>query len=191
MPHQLSSSHLINQGDTAIKYPGTTTSAFTDTSFYANCGKTGASGTIKLYGCAICAMAMFSLYKGGLTNSNDNTYWSVVHATIGATNNAADFKGASADYTATIGGNDISVNIATTTDISTEVGNGNICVVRLEQGSNSHYVLVDGWDSSATDFERYLVADPDGGTLKTLKDTMVKRGFPVSASSITERYVLS
>ncbi|MEF3305643.1 hypothetical protein [Paenibacillus sp. GYB003] len=191
MPHKLSSTHLINQADSTIKYPNSTTSAFTDTNFYANCGKTAASGTIKQYGCAICAMAMFSLYKGGLTNSNDNTYWAVVEATVGATNNAADFLGATANYTATIDDNDISVNIETTADVSTEAENGNICMVRLKQGTNSHYVFVDGWNAPASGFDRYLVADPDGGTLKTLKDTMTKRGFSVDASVITEKYLLS
>lgn len=33
MSHKLSSTHLINQGDTSIYYPGTSTSAFTDSNF--------------------------------------------------------------------------------------------------------------------------------------------------------------
>lgn len=189
MPHKLSSTNLINQGDTSIKYPGTTTSAFTDTSFYAKCGKTAASGTIKQYGCAICSLAMFILYKGGLSNSNDNTYNAVVQATIGGTNNAADFTGNG--FTATIGSQNIRVNIATTSDVSAEVQNGNICLVRLYENGNSHYVVVDGWNSSASDFYRYLVSDPDGGTQKTLADTMIRRGFSLNASVITQKYTLS
>jgi hypothetical protein len=191
MPHKLSSSHLINQGDTAIKYPGTSTSAFTDTNFYQNCGKTAATGTIKQYGCAICDLAMFILYKGGLSNSNDNVYNAVVQATKKGTDNYADFTHQS--FTATMGSQSIGVNIATTADVSTEAENGNICMVRLYQSStgNSHYVIVDGWNASASGFDRYLVCDPDGGTQKTLRDTMVKRGFPVDASILTEKYKLS
>ncbi|MNC82727.1 hypothetical protein D3C75_1363520 [compost metagenome] len=65
-------------------------------------------------------------------------------------------------------------------------------MVRLELGKDkSHYLIVDGFNSSASGFDRYLVADPDGGTQKTLADTMRKRGFPVAASSITEKYKLS
>ncbi|BFH60109.1 MULTISPECIES: hypothetical protein [Paenibacillus] len=191
MPHKLSSTHLINQGDASIKYPGTTTSAFTDTNFYKKCGKTAASGTIKQYGCAICDLAMFILYKGGLSNNNDNTYNAVVQATIGGTNNAADFTHQS--FTATMGSKSIKVNIQAISDISTEVEKGNICIARLYNSStkNSHYVIVDGWDSSASGFYRYLVCDPDGGVQKTLADTMIKRGFPVDAAYITERYLLS
>ncbi|WP_025688627.1 hypothetical protein [Paenibacillus zanthoxyli] len=189
MPHKLSSTNLINQADSSIKYPNTAISAFTDTSFYANCGKTAASGTIKQYGCTICSLAMFILYKGGLFNSNDNTYNAVVQATVGGTNNAADFTGNS--FTATIGSQNINVNLATTSDVSEEVGNGNICLVRLYQNGNSHYVLVDGWNSSASDFYRYLVCDPDGGTQKTLADTMIKRGFSLNASVITQKYKIS
>ncbi|TXK75883.1 hypothetical protein [Paenibacillus sp. N3.4] len=191
MPHKLSSTNLINQGDTSIKYPGTTTSAFTDTSFYKNCGKTAASGTIKEYGCPICDLAMFILYKGGLSNNNDNTYNAVVQATIGGTDNAADFTWKS--FTATMGSQNIKVNLAATSDVSAEVDNGNICLVRLydQSNKNSHYVLVDGWNSAATGFDRYLVCDPDGGTQKTLADTMKKRGFPQDAAYITQKFTVS
>ena len=189
MLHKISSTNLISQGDTSIKYPGTTTSAFTDTSFYGKCSKAAASGTIKQYGCAICSLAMFILYKGGLSKNNDNIYNAVVQATKGGTNNAADFTGNS--FTATMGSQNIKVNLATTTDIAAEVRNGNILLVRLYQNGNSHYVVVDGWDSSASGFNRYLVCDPDGGTQKTLADTMTKRGFSVDASVITQKYKLS
>lgn len=189
MGHKLSSSNLINQGDHNIKYPGTSTEAFYDTNFYANCGKGGASGTIQKYGCVICDLAMFILYKGGLSNSNDNTYNAVVQATEGGTNYYADFTHQS--FTATMGSQNISVNIQVISDVSTEVENGNICMLRLESGSNSHYVIVDGWDPNATGFYRYLVCDPDGGVQKTLADTMIKRGFPQDVSSVTERYKLS
>ncbi|MDR0271518.1 hypothetical protein [Paenibacillus sp.] len=189
MPHKLSSTHLINQADSSIKYPGKSTSAFTDTNFYKNCGKTGATGTIKDNGCPICDLAMFILYKGGLTNNNDNTYNAVVQATIGGTTKAADFTHES--FTTTMGSKSIKVNIQSISDISAEVQKGNICMVRLQNGNNSHYVIVDGWDDSAKELNRYLVCDPDGGVQKTLADTMSKRKFPVNAASITERYLLS
>ncbi|MBU5445608.1 MULTISPECIES: hypothetical protein [Paenibacillaceae] len=189
MPHKLSSTHLINQGDTSIKYPGTETSAFTDKNFYKNCGKTGASGDIKTFGCAICSLAMFILYKGGLTNNNDNTYNAVVEATKKGTNNDADFT--AKGFTAKMENKDIEVAIDKIADISAEVQNGNICMVKLEEGKNMHFVIVDGWNSSASGFDRYLVADPDGGTQKTLADTMKKRGFTVDAKVITGKYKLS
>ncbi|WP_232697211.1 hypothetical protein [Brevibacillus daliensis] len=105
------------------------------------------------------------------------------------TNNAADFTGSG--FTAKMGNQNIAVKIDKIADVSGEVQNGNICMVRLKEGSNSHYVIVDGWNSSVSGFDRYLVADQDGGTQKTLADTMKKRGFTVDASVITEKYKLS
>lgn len=82
MPHKLSSTHLINQGDTSIYNPGTSTPAFTDANFFKNCGKTGATGTIQKFGCPICDLAMFILYKGGLSNATkSNVYYAVWEAT--------------------------------------------------------------------------------------------------------------
>ncbi|MBP2114887.1 hypothetical protein [Paenibacillus silagei] len=190
MPHKLSSTHLINQGDTSIYYPGTSTSAFTDSNFYKKCGKTAAGGDIKQYGCAICALGMFILYKGGLSNTTkSNVYYAVVEATTKGTNNAADFT--ASGFTAKIGSQSIGVTITPIADVSVEAEKGSICMMRLKQGSNSHYVIVDGHNSSASNFDKYLVCDPDGGVQKTLTATMQKRGFSVSASVITERYKLS
>ena len=61
MAHEIS--NVINQGDTSIIYPSTSTKAFTDTSFYSKYGKTDATGTIKANGCAICALATYTLLK--------------------------------------------------------------------------------------------------------------------------------
>ncbi|MEK3904080.1 MULTISPECIES: hypothetical protein [unclassified Paenibacillus] len=190
MPHKLSSTHLINQGDTSIYNPGTSTPAFTDANFFKNCGKTGATGTIQKFGCPICDLAMFILYKGGLSNATkSNVYYAVWEATKKGTDNAADFT--AKGFTAKIGSQSITVSITPIADVSVEAEKGNICMMRLEEGSNSHYVIVDGHDSSASGFDKYLVCDPDGGVQKTLTKTMQKRGFTVSASVITERYKLS
>lgn len=193
MPNILSSSHLIGQSDKTVFHPGTSTPAFTDTNFYkTTCGKTGTfSGTISGNGCAIVTLAMFMLYKGGLSNTTkSNVYEAVVEATKRGTNENVDFKGAQS-FTATVAGKSISVKITTTTDLGTELKNSKICIARFYQGSNSHYVLVDGWDSTASGLDCYLVSDARGGTFRTIKTAMTAGGFTADAQYITERYVIS
>lgn len=194
MPHKLSTTHLINQGDTSIKYPNDSTkSVFTDNSFYTTvAGKTGSvSGNIKGNGCGICTLAMFALYKGGLTNTNDNVYYAVLEATKNGTNNNADVHYNS--FNVSIGSQKIAVNLTAVSDIGDEAAAGNICFVFLDNGAgNTHYVLVDGWNPDAQDpFDKYLVCDSDGGVQKTLRETMSKRGFAVAASSVKKRYRIS
>jgi len=192
MPHALSTSQLINQVDSSIQYPGGGGDVFHDLNFYSYCGKTGAIGTIAENGCAICDVAMFSLYKGGLSNSNDNTYYSVAYATEYATNSAADLYTSGFSYTVTIGGQNISVTSTVIPDVSAQVQVGNVCMVRLYTDPNhSHYVIVDGWDSSASGFYRYLVCDPSGGVYRTLADVMQQRFGYQDASLITQKYLLS
>ena len=45
-------------------------------------------------------------------------------------------------------------------------------------------------DSNATGFNRYLVADPDQGELRTLQDVFDRRDITANASNITEKYIL-
>jgi hypothetical protein len=189
MAHKLSSIYLINQGNTGIKKPNATKSAFTDADFYKNCGKTDAVGTIKDNGCAICTLAMFILYKGGLPNENNNTYYAVEEATKKGTNQAADCT--HSGFTATIGSKSISVNIAAIADLAAEIQSGGVCMARLKQGSNSHYFIIDGWDGTKSGFARYLVCDPDGGAQKSLADTMSRRGFTADAVYLVGKYKLS
>lgn len=181
-------SNVINQGDASIVYPGISTKAFTDTKYYGNCGKTGATGTIKANGCAICALATYALYKGGLFATNNNIYYAVEQTTINATNSSADVT--YNDFSVKIGSKTINISMTKTSDMADAANNGKICFVRLKQGSNSHYVLLDGMDSTATGFDRYLVADPDGGKLRTLQDVFERRGITANASYITEKYIL-
>ena len=182
--------YAINQGDTSIKYPGTSTSAFTDYDFYANCGKYNASGTIKQYGCAICALATFILHKGNLSATNDNIYYAVEQATIKGTNNAADFTHSS--FTANIGNKSIYVTISETHDLAAAVSDGKICLARIENGSDSHYFLIDGMDMSASEnFDKYLTCDPNGGIQATLSDVFARADIPANNNNITEKYILS
>lgn len=186
MGHKIS--YVINQGDTSIVYPGTSTKAFTDVNFYKKCGKTSAEGTIDDYGCAICALATYVLYKGGLSATNNNIYYAVEQTTINATDPAADviYK----DFSVKIGSKTINVTLDATSDMAAAANSGKICFVRLKEGSKSHYILLDGMDSAATGFDRYLVADPDGGKLKTLQDVFERRGITASASNIVAKYIL-
>lgn len=186
MAHKIS--NVINQADTSIVYPSTSTKAFTDTSFYSKCGKTSATGSIKSNGCSICALATYALYKGGLSATNDNIYHAVQQTTVNATNNAADVT--YNDFSVTIGSKTIKITLDKTSDMAAAANSGEICFVRLKEGANSHYVLLDGMDSTATGFNRYLVADPDGGKLRTLQDVFDRRGITANASNITEKYIL-
>lgn len=178
MGHAISSSKVINQGD------------YKDPDFYASCGKPNASGTISSNGCAICALATFVLHKGGLSSSKKLE--AITQVTIEATNPAADVT--YDDFKVTVGSKNISVTYDSISDIAAAVDDGEICLVKLQDPNNSrntHFVLVDGMDYSAEGFDRYLVADPDGGDLKTLQDTFEKRNIKSSASSIVKKYILS
>ena len=186
---KVTAGYLIAQGSTSVYYPNSTTPAFTDSSFYKKCGKTSASGTISGNGCAIVALGMFILYKGRLTNNSANTYDAVAEATRKGTNVAADFT--AQGFTATVGSSNVSVGITSIPDLSLAIQAGSVCMARLQSGGKSHYVIVDGWNEIATDFDRYLVADPAGGKHITLKKAMENGGYPVNASSITQRYKFS
>ena len=186
MAHKIS--NVINQGDGKIVYPGTSTKVFTDPAFYGKCGKSAATGTIAGNGCAICALATYVLYKGNLSDTNSNVYNAVKQTTENATNNAADVQ--YTDFSVKIGTKTISVSMEETSDMAAAANDGEICFVRLESGDNSHYVLLDGMDSAAEGFNRYLVADPDGGRSCTLQDVFTRRKIPAKASKITKKYIL-
>lgn len=187
MAHKIS--NVINQGDTSIVYPDTSLKVFTDTSFYSKCGKTNATGTIKANGCAICALATYALYKGGLSaTDNNNIYYAVQQTTVNATNKAADVT--YNNFSVTIGSKTIKITLDKTSDMAAAANSGKICFVRLKEGTKSHYVLLDGMDSNAIGFNRYLVADPDQGELRTLQDVFDRRDITANASNITEKYIL-
>lgn len=186
MAHKIS--NVINQGDTGIVYPGTSKSAFTDTAFYGKCGKPTATGTIMKNGCAICALATYVLYKGNLSNTNDNVYNAVKQTTENATNNSADVQ--YGNFSVKIGAKTISVSMQETNDVAAAANDGKICFIRLEGNGNSHYVLLDGMDSSAEEFNRYLVADPNGGSSRTLQKAFELSKIPAKASNITKKYIL-
>ena len=178
----------INQGDVSIVYPGTSKSAFTDPDFYRKCGKTAASGTIQRYGCAICALATYALYKGNLPNTKENVYYAVQQTTVNATNNAADVT--YNDFSVKIGSETINVTLESTSDMAAAANSGKICLVKLAEGNLSHFVLLDGMDSTATGFNRYLVADSNGGQLTTLQDAFTKADIRADAKNIKGKYIL-
>ena len=172
MAHKIS--NVINQGDTSIVYPDTSLKVFTDTSFYSKCGKTNAT---------------YALYKGGLSaTDNNNIYYAVQQTTVNATNKAADVT--YNNFSVTIGSKTIKITLDKTSDMAAAANSGKICFVRLKEGTKSHYVLLDGMDSNATGFNRYLVADPDQGELRTLQDVFDRRDITANASNITEKYIL-
>ena len=189
MGHAINSSLIINQADDNITYPGTSTSVFYDDNFYADCGKTGAYGNIKDNGCAICALATFVLHKGDLSASNNNVYNAVKQVTIEATNNAADVTYNS--FSVKVGSKTVRVNMRSTSDIAAAVNDGDICFIRIEEGGKSHYVLVDGMDYSASGFDRYLIADPDGGEPRTLQDSLERIHITANAKKKKKKYILS
>ena len=137
MAHKIS--NVINQGDTSIVYPDTSLKVFTDTSFYSKCGKTNATGTIKANGCAICALATYALYKGGLSaTDNNNIYYAVQQTTVNATNKAADVT--YNNFSVTIGSKTIKITLDKTSDMAAAANSGKICFVRLKEGTKSHTV---------------------------------------------------
>ncbi len=192
---QFNSSYLINQTDATIMYPngekpGTENRAFLDSLFYGTvCGKTGASGTIRENGCAICSLAMFLLYKNNQSNTNNNTYYSVKAATIQATNNSADIlhSGFSVSYggsTATI----CAKSNASSTKIENALNNGSMCIVRIK---TYHYVLIHKIDYTKTGTDKYLVADPSGGQIRTLTEAMARYGLSGNISNLSDMYSIS
>ena len=191
-----SSNYLINQGDTTILYPsgekpGTENRVFIDNLFYGSvCGKTSASGNIKQYGCAICSLAMFLLYKGNKSNTNNNVYYAVKEATKQGTSNSADFLGNGTYISYNNGTNQVSVSVASTSNPDNDVQEGKGCIFRIKSGSISHYVLVYGIDTSKSGTDRYLVADPDGGQMRSLTEAIQRRGLAANMSYITQRFVL-
>lgn len=199
MGHRITSNHLISQGDTSITFPSAETaiypqasgSAFTNGSFYNTvCGKSGAVGTIKQNGCAICSLAMFVLNKGALDRTNNNIYYAVKEVTVKGTNNSADIT--YQNFNARVSGKYICVDITSTSNFESAIKNGMICLLRLKEGSNSHYVLADGYDYSKSNLlDACLVADPDGGVYRTLRQVMSRRGFTQSTAVIAGKYILT
>lgn len=182
------SNYLINQANANIVYPsgqkpGTENRAFFDTLFYRTvCSKSGATGTIKASGCGICCLAMYSLYKSRQINTNVNQYNAVKAATLYGTNNAADLK-SSASYS--FGG--VCITMAATNNPDNELLNGNCCIFYI---AGKHFVLVYGIDYSKTGTDKYLVADPDGGQLRTLTAAMTRRNVSANMSNITSKRVV-
>lgn len=133
--------------------------------------------------------ATYALYKGGLSaTDNNNIYYAVQQTTVNATNKAADVT--YNNFSVTIGSKTIKITLDKTSDMAAAANSGKICFVRLKEGTKSHYVLLDGMDSNATGFNRYLVADPDQGELRTLQDVFDRRDITANASNITEKYIL-
>ena len=187
---------LINQGDTTILYPsgerpGTENRAFIDNLFYGSvCGKTSASGNIKQYGCAICSLAMFLLYKGNISNTNNNVYYAVKEATKQGTNSFADLLGGNFSVSYYNGSCCVRVSVGPTDAPDYELNRGNCCIFRINGNPNHHFVLVYGIDTSKSGTDRYLVADPDGGRLINLSEAMRKRGVSASMSNIGNMRVI-
>ena len=182
------SNYLINQVNTNIVYPsgekpGTENRAFYDPLFYRTvCGKSGATGTIKEFGCGICCLAMYALYKSGQINTNVNQYNAVKAATLYGTDNAADLKSS-----ATYSFDGESITMAETNSPDSELSSGNCCIFYI---AGKHFVLVYGIDYSKTGTDKYLVADPDGGQLRTLTAAMTRRKVSANMSNITSKRVV-
>ena len=195
VPRKFSKNYLINQGNSTITYPageqpGSENRAFLDEMFYGTvCGKTGAGGTIQENGCAICTLAMFLLYKGSKFNTNDNVYYAVKEATIQGTNYKADFLGDHTNISYNNGSAQVDASIIRTNYPEYYLEKGRFCIFRIQLGDvKSHYVLVYDMDASKTGTDRYLVADADGGKMRTLTEAIQRRSLPASMSYITEMY---
>ncbi len=112
---------------------------------------------------------------------NDNTYYSVKEATIQATNNGANIyhKNFWISY------DDSIINIATSnpspTNIENALSNGRMCIVSIKE---YHYVLIHEIDYTKTGTDRYLVADPAGGRIRTLTEAMARYGLSGNISNI-------
>ncbi|MFD1907359.1 hypothetical protein ACFSQ7_30555 [Paenibacillus rhizoplanae] len=120
MPHKLSSTHLINQGDTSIYYPGTSTSAFTDSNFFTKMReKLQPVEILRNMVVQFALLGCLFYIKGRLSNATkSNVYYAVVEATTKGTNNAADFT--ASGFTAKIGSQSIGVTITPIADVSVE-----------------------------------------------------------------------
>ncbi len=186
--------HLISQGNLSIVYPNSekqiheniTDPVFTCTNFYGTvCGKTGASGTIKDNGCAICSVAMFIMSKLNLSNTNnDDVYNAVKQATILSTDNNVDFL-QNNSFRVTIGNTTKSITIQSVSNYESLIMYGNVCIIYLKEGNKQHYVIADDYDSNESDFlDACLVSDADGGVHRTLREAMIRRGFTQSTSII-------
>lgn len=71
MPHKLSSTHLINQGDTSIYNPGTSTPAFTDANFLRIVEKQERQGLFKnLVALFVILPCLFYIKAGSLMQRN-------------------------------------------------------------------------------------------------------------------------
>ena len=198
VPRKFNNNYLINQGNSTITYPegeqpGSENRAFWDELFYGTvCGKTGATGNIQEFGCAICTLAMFLLYKGNKINANDNVYYAVKAATIQATDIEADFLGNSTEISYNNGSAQVTASIIRTNYPEYYLEKGRFCIFRIQQGEvKSHYVLVYDMDASKTGTDRYLVADADGGKMRTLTEAIQRKGLPANMSYITEMYSIT
>ena len=206
-PYKIAYNQIFGQSD-SVKYPSDAPysgNAFYDAKFIANvCGKTSANGaTISDYGCAVCAVEMFILYKGGLTNTNDNVYNAVKSATIGTTDN--EFRYNKNSFTATVGGKNIAItqvnnNIIPSNKDLTALKNAlaaNKCAVVCLRTSltnnDTHFVLADALiGTSSDDLNRISVVDPaSGGVRRTLRLAIERKLSPASAAYIASAYIIS
>ncbi len=122
------------------------------------------------------------LYKCNQQNTNDNQYYAVKVATVHGTNNDANFK-----YGSSFSFNGENFTVSTTSNPDNELSNGNCCIFYI---ARKHFVLVYGIDSQQTGTSKYLVADPDGGKLRTLTEAMTRRNVSASMSNITAKLVV-
>ena len=202
--YKIANNQIFGQSD-SVNYPSDAPysgNAFYDAKFIANvCGKTNAKGaTISDHGCAVCAVAMFILYKGGLTNTNDNVYNAVKSATIGSTNNS--FQYVRNSFTAAVGGKNIAITQVDNsiipadknlTSLAYAVANNQCVVVCIRTSSGMHFVLADALiDTSANYLDRISVVDPaSGGVRRTLRSAIERTLSSASASDVLSAYIIS
>ena len=202
VPAKVKDNQLFGQAD-QIPFPagsGYSGSAFHSRAFLTEvCGKTQSTGTISTSGCAVCAVGMFILYKGGMTNNDNNIYYAVKEATIKSTNEKFDYQRNS--FTAYIGFLEVSVtqnntNIIPTSKDLTAVKNALLedkCVVLcLKTKTGTHFVLADELTANSGDdyLDRIKVADPADGTRKTLRQAIQRQMNPASASHVISGYCI-
>ena len=176
--------YLISQFDKKVLYPedeqpGTEERVFYDELFYTSiCQKNAGTGTIKEYGCAICSMAMYLLFKSNKQNTdNGNIYEAVKAATIQGTDSYScilpghftlSYSGVTANVSAFQ--NNVSMEM-----LDNALYAGKMCIVFINR---QHFVLIYGFNPTASvnsttaETDRYMVADPGVGVCHTLTEAM-------------------
>jgi len=187
----LQKEHILNQQDTSIWYSPDVDSqikipAFKDVRFVQDiCERNDISFTISQQGSGICALAMYMLFKGALIRTNDNVLGAVKQAAHYVADSNGDLV-ESVNFTAYFGMKNISIRLRTITDDSISANNESFYILHLqERGKIGHYVLMNGYDKMASsELDRVLVADPNGGAQRTLRQAMGVNGFTQSMSTI-------